>query len=191
MSSDPFALLVLLHPPSTAKRDEYLAMNKSLVPLFHKPSTNMPTRAIFTPSTRPKASLGMVKPGEAETLIGLVEIWESAGAMKTAVSTPEVKAYLARVPKEGMIRKENGAEMTRWAPARGFVSREEESPKAEIVMLAKFVVKGEGDEAKKNRDGLVAVLGYVVSSIHCSRCSELTIDPGTSATGSRPTSPAH
>jgi hypothetical protein len=161
MASDgkPLALVVLIHTKSRENRDRVIALNSSNITFFRKPSTQHSTRTIFTPTARPKAQLGMVPSGEASTLVGLVEIWSSPAAFSAVQQMPEFKAFHSSVAKERLFDATRDMEISEWIPAAGFVARkgEKESPKAGIVMLAKFVLKE--NDLNANRDGLVGVLG--------------------------------
>ena len=158
-SEKPLALLVLIHTKSTKKRDNVIALNASYIPFLRDPSTNHPTRTIFTPTTRPKAQLGMVPSGENTTLLGLVEVWTSSTAFADVQQKDEFKAFHATVRKEGLFDHAKDMQISEWIPAAGFVARkgEKDSPRAGIVMLAKFVLREENLDV--NRDGLVGVLG--------------------------------
>ena len=97
---------------------------------------------------------------ELNTIIGSVEIYTSSSALSTVQKAPEFKEYHSTVEREGLYAKDE--DLTAWYPAAGFVARkgEKETPKAGIVVLAKFVTKdGEG-----NREKLVEVLGYACYS---------------------------
>lgn len=130
----------------------------------------------------------MVPPEEKSSMLGVVEIWTSPAALSALQSKPEYKDYFGTVRREGLY--DPSQDVTAWYPTAGFVARktEKETPKAGIVMLAKFVCKdGEGV-----REKLVDVLGWVCSclgSVLFSRFgkSGADISPATSATGSRPT----
>ena len=156
---NPLGLLVLIHAKSPSKRDQLLALNKSFLHFHRAPANKQFTRTIFTPATRPKASLGMVPAGENETLVGLVEVWETAGALAAVTKTADFKRFFGTIAEEGLFDRATDMEVSRWVPSAGFVVRkgEGESPGAGIVMLAKFVVKEE--DVDKNREGLVGVLG--------------------------------
>ncbi|EXJ62900.1 hypothetical protein A1O7_03343 [Cladophialophora yegresii CBS 114405] len=155
----PLALLVLIHTKSRESRDRVIALNNANLSFFRNPSTQHSTRAIFTPTTRPKAQLGMVPSGEASTLLGLLEIWSSPAAFSAVKHTPVFKSFHSRVAEEKLYDPARDMEISEWIPAAGFVARkgEKESPKAGIVMLAKFVLKD--NDLDVNRDGLVGVLG--------------------------------
>lgn len=104
------------------------------------------TYTYFQPATRPKAALGMVPSAEKDTLIGLVQTFSSPKAVKEAGQYFKLKSPLTE--KE---------DRTIWHPTAGFVARKDakETPKAKIVMLAKFVSK----EGEGTREKLVEVLG--------------------------------
>ena len=161
MASDskPLALLVLINTKSPEKKDQLVALNKSSQPFLKAPSTQHTTRTVFAPTTRPKANLGLVPAGQQSTLLGFMEVWTSPAAFAAVQKKPEFKAFHGTVAKEGLFEHAKDMQITEWIPAAGFVARkaEKESPKAGIVMLAKFVLKEENLDA--NRDGLVGVLG--------------------------------
>ena len=158
-NDNPLALLILIHAKSNGKRDKLMALHNSYNWFFHDLSTQTSTKSMFTPSTRPKANLGMVPEGENSTLLGLFEIWSSKAAFEAVQQKPKYKAFHSTVVKEDLFDHKSGMEISEWTPAAGFVARkgEKETPKAEIVMLAKFVLKQKDVDA--NRDGLVGVLG--------------------------------
>ncbi|KAJ9612113.1 hypothetical protein H2200_003710 [Cladophialophora chaetospira] len=176
MASDskPLALLVLIHTKSKEKREKLVALNASSQAFLRDPSTQHPTRTVFAPTTRPKAQLGMVPAGENETLLGFMEIWTSPAAFAAVQKKPEFKAFHSTVVKEGLFDHAKDMQITEWTPAAGFVARkgEKESPKAEIVMLAKFVLKEENLDA--DRDGLVGVLGKFCDWVEQNESGTLT-----------------
>jgi len=126
---------------------------------------------MFTPATRPKASLGMVPASEKETLLGLIEIFSSADAFAAVQKTAEYKAWHETVEKENLV---TGFDVSEWTPAAGFVARtgEKETAKAGIVMLAKFVVKE--NDVQGNREGLVGVLGKFCDWVNENEAGTLT-----------------
>ncbi|ETI23243.1 hypothetical protein G647_05041 [Cladophialophora carrionii CBS 160.54] len=183
MASDgkPLALLVLIHTKSRENRDRVIALNNSNLSFFRNPSTQHSTRAIFTPTTRPKAQLGMVPSGEASTLLGLLEIWSSSAAFSAVKQTSVFKSFHSRVAEERLYDPARDMEISEWIPAAGFVARkgEKESPKAAIVVLAKFVLKD--NDLNANRDGLVGVLGKFCDWVEQNESGTLTYHVLTSA----------
>jgi hypothetical protein len=152
-SDKPLALVALVHTKSAEQRSKTIALNQAYSPFFRSPSINLSTATVFTVATRPKANLGMVPKGENETLLGRVEIWNSPAALDAVKRTPEYKTFQSAMVEAGNV------EVSEWIHEAGFVARksEAETPKAGIVMLAKFVLKEENVDA--NRAGLVGVLG--------------------------------
>ncbi|KIW96919.1 uncharacterized protein Z519_02310 [Cladophialophora bantiana CBS 173.52] len=170
----PLALVALVHPKTAENRDKALQLNASVTPFFRRPSTQCTTRSIFTPATRPKANLGMVPAAEKDSMFGVVEIWSSPAALATLKTTapPEYKQYHSTVAREGLYSVERDMDISEWTPCAGFVARkgEKETPKAGIVMLAKFVCKdGEG-----MKDGLVSVIGKFCDWVEANEFGTLT-----------------
>jgi hypothetical protein len=104
----------------------------------------------------------MVTTGQHDTLLAMIEIWDSASALKGVQGNEEYKAFARKVRDEGVLSGKGWRDISAsmWTPVRGFVCRkgEKESMRAGIVMLAKFVTR----EGEGNVEGLVKVLGYVL-----------------------------
>ena len=100
----------------------------------------------------------MVPATEKDTLLGLMEIWSSPAAFSAVQKTPEYDTFNSTVAKQELFDAKQDMKVSEWTPAAGFVARgvEKDSPRASIVMLAKFVVKE--NDVKGNREGLVDVL---------------------------------
>jgi len=151
----PTAHLLLIHPQSASSRDTLVTKSASASP------SSLSTRVIFTPATRPKANLGMVPASETSTMFGVMEIGTTSSASSF----------------EGA-----SVDASEWTPATGFLARqgEKQSPRAGIVMLAKFVLR-EGENLDANRAGLVGVLGSFCSWVEHNEPGTLTYSVFTSA----------
>ncbi|OAP56879.1 hypothetical protein AYL99_08991 [Fonsecaea erecta] len=168
----PFALVALVHPKSTESRNKALKLNAAVTPFFRQASTQCTTRSIFTPATRPKANMGMVPAAEKGTMFGVVEIWTSQAAFDAIKAGPEYKQYHATVAREGLYSADTDMDLSEWTPCAGFVARqgEKETPKAGIVMLAKFVCK----DGEASKDGLVGVIGKFCDWVEANEFGTLT-----------------
>lgn len=84
----------------------------------------------------------MVPAAEKDTLVGVLQTYASAESLATQQSLGESAL---------------GEETVTWHPTAGFIARKDqkETPKAKIVMLAKFVCK----DGPGMREKLVDVLG--------------------------------
>ncbi|KIW75692.1 hypothetical protein Z517_10434 [Fonsecaea pedrosoi CBS 271.37] len=118
--------------------------------------------------------MGMVPAAEKDTMFGVVEIWTSRAALDKVKTTPapEYREYHTTVAREGLYDVQNDMDISEWTPVAGFVARknEKESPKASIVMLAKFVCK----DSEASKAGLIDVLGKFCDWVEANEFGTLT-----------------
>ncbi|KAK4937959.1 hypothetical protein LTR10_021524 [Elasticomyces elasticus] len=155
------ASVTLLHPKSVEAKKEAIHALVSQASFFRLPEMDCLAYTYFQPATRPKANLGMVPSDEKDTLVGVVQTFSSPKAVEQAGQYFKLKSPLTE--KE---------DRTVWYPAAGFVARKgaKETPKAKIVMLAKFVTK----ETEGARDKLVQVLGSFCNWVEDNEPTTLT-----------------
>ncbi|EXJ79760.1 hypothetical protein A1O3_08043 [Capronia epimyces CBS 606.96] len=153
------------HPPKSGW--QVIESLSSLAPLFRRPTSQCTTRSFFTPATRKGALLGMVAPAEQDRLIAGVEIFTRPSALAAVQASPEY-----RDAASSLATAAPAPHLTTWYPTAGFVARRNqiETGPAQIVMLAKFVVR-DGDGL---REKLVDVLGKYCSWVESNELTTLT-----------------
>ncbi|KIX10522.1 uncharacterized protein Z518_01605 [Rhinocladiella mackenziei CBS 650.93] len=114
--------------------------------------------------------LGMVPPSERDTMIGRMEIYTESSALATVQASSEYKEYFDLVERESLYA--TNEDLAAWYPTAGFVARkgEKETPRAGIVMLAKFVCK----DGEDMREKLVDVLGKFCDWVEANEAGTLT-----------------
>ncbi|KIW19742.1 hypothetical protein PV08_00316 [Exophiala spinifera] len=155
------ASLTLLHPNSKQAREKVLHTLVSKASFFRVAEAECLSFTYFTPATRKGAMLGMVPASEKDTIVGVVQTFPSLPAASEADHFFKLSDVAA-----------TEIDHATWFPTAGFVARtgQRETPKAKIVMLAKFVCKdGEG-----MREKLVDVLGNFCNWVEANEPTTLT-----------------
>ncbi|KAL6246347.1 hypothetical protein RBB50_006583 [Rhinocladiella similis] len=140
------ASLTLLHPDSTQAKEKVLHTLISKASFFRVAEAECLSCTYFTPATRKGAMLGMVPESEKDTMVGVVQTFPSAQAASEA-------DHFFKLSDVAVSKGDH----TTWYPSAGFMARksQRETPRAKIVMLAKFICK----DGQGMREKLVDVLG--------------------------------
>jgi len=159
----PIALQCLLHPASAEAKDRVLTLLNGSKAAFQAPEAQCTAWCYFTPAKSKAAPSMMIPADEKETAVGGMEIYDDKAALSTMLESPGFKEYHAKIKAEGLYSQDE--DLVAWYPVAGFVSREDTSPSAKIVMLAKFQCKEAG------RDKLVEILRCVIFGSSFPRCT--------------------